>query len=49
MKQNVFKIIILVCITIWVICPDFIPGPIDDIILAVIGVKQFKQVSKKEA
>ena len=40
MKQNIFKILLLVGITIWVASPDVIPGPIDDIILAIVGVVQ---------
>ena len=33
----VLGIAILVATLVWVFAPDFIPGPIDDIIVAIVG------------
>ncbi len=44
LKNKLFGVLILIAVIVYVISPlDFVPGPIDDVIVAVIGVALSKR------
>ncbi len=38
--NNSGKLLVLLFLILWIIAPDPIPGPIDDVIMAVIAVAE---------
>lgn len=45
--ENLKKILIAVIFIIWVIMPDLIPGPIDDVIALVLAIQKVKSIGPK--
>ena len=45
--DNLKKILIAVILFIWVIMPDLIPGPIDDVIALVFAIRDVKSICPK--
>ena len=46
-NPNIVKAIIIGFVALYVIVPDAIPGPADDILVAVLGLLLDKKLSKK--
>ena len=46
-NPNIVKAIIIGFVALYVIAPDAIPGPADDILVAVLGLLLDKKLSKK--
>lgn len=43
MNNNYVKILILIIMMIYVVSPDFFPGPIDDMIVILLGMAAQKK------
>lgn len=46
-NPNLVKALVIVFVALYVIAPDAIPGPADDILVAVLGLLLDKKLSKK--
>lgn len=40
--MSFFKTLFIIASIVWIIAPDFIPGPVDDLILILINAAQVK-------
>lgn len=47
--ENFKRILIAAVMFVWIIAPDFIPGPIDDVIAFVYAVSNIKSIESADA
>lgn len=43
------KILLAVILIVWVVAPDFIPGPIDDIVAILLVISDIKSIGQPSA
>ncbi len=48
MKEKFWRVIIAVTVGLYIISPDFFPGPIDDAIMLVLGYFMNQRLKMKE-
>ncbi len=47
-KVMVARVMIMAFAVIYAVCPDLLPGPVDDIVVALLGVYAQSRISVRE-
>ena len=47
-KAMVARVMIIAFAVIYAVCPDFLPGPVDDIVIALLSVYAQSRISVRE-